>query len=453
MEFKEFDLAPEILQTIEEKGYTAPTPIQQQAIPALLSGEDLLGCAQTGTGKTAAFALPILQKLFASWDYKHQIRALILTPTRELALQIYENFLDYGKHLPLRCCVIFGGVSQNPQTQQLKEGVDVLIATPGRLLDLMGQGFISLKHTEYYVLDEADRMLDMGFLPDVRRITGKLPQDRQTMLFSATMPPEIARLAQKLLHNPVEINVSPVSRPVELIAQRVYLVDKGNKSKLLAHLIHTLPIPQALVFVRTKHGADRVARHLNREGITAQAIHGDKTQNNRQRALQNFKDWKIQVLVATDIAARGIDIEEMPYVINYDMPSEPETYVHRIGRTGRAGAAGTAISFCDEEEKAILRDVEMVIGELCARPQSAEKPAPAPEKGQRRHSQSPSPGQEGGKTRPGPGAGFRHGREKAGRGAVPGAQAPPQKKTEKALFCLLHPQPGIVTWGSSPSHA
>ena len=237
MEFKEFDLAPEILQAIEEKGYTAPTPIQQQAIPALLSGEDLLGCAQTGTGKTAAFALPILQKLFASWDYKHQIRALILTPTRELALQIYENFLDYGKHLPLRCCVIFGGVSQNPQTQQLKEGVDVLIATPGRLLDLMGQGFISLKHTEYYVLDEADRMLDMGFLPDVRRITGKLPQDRQTMLFSATMPPEIARLAQKLLHNPVEINVSPVSRPVELIAQRVYLVDKGNKSKLLAHLI------------------------------------------------------------------------------------------------------------------------------------------------------------------------------------------------------------------------
>lgn len=364
MEFKEFDLAPEILQAIEEKGYTAPTPIQQQAIPALLSGEDLLGCAQTGTGKTAAFALPILQKLFVSWDYKHQIRALILTPTRELALQIYENFLDYGKHLPLRCCVIFGGVSQNPQTQQLKEGVDVLIATPGRLLDLMGQGFISLKHTEYYVLDEADRMLDMGFLPDVRRITGKLPQDRQTMLFSATMPPEIARLAQKLLHNPVEINVSPVSRPVELIAQRVYLVDKGNKSKLLAHLIHTLPIPQALVFVRTKHGADRVARHLNREGITAQAIHGDKTQNNRQRALQNFKDWKIQVLVATDIAARGIDIEEMPYVINYDMPSEPETYVHRIGRTGRAGAAGTAISFCDEEEKAILRDVEMVIDKL-----------------------------------------------------------------------------------------
>ena len=364
MEFKEFDLAPEILQAIEEKGYTAPTPIQQQAIPALLSGEDLLGCAQTGTGKTAAFALPILQKLFASWDYKHQIRALILTPTRELALQIYENFLDYGKHLPLRCCVIFGGVSQNPQTQQLKEGVDVLIATPGRLLDLMGQGFISLKHTAYYVLDEADRMLDMGFLPDVRRITGKLPQDRQTMLFSATMPPEIARLAQKLLHNPVEINVSPVSRPVELIAQRVYLVDKGNKSKLLAHLIHTLPIPQALVFARTKHGADRVARHLNREGITAQAIHGDKTQNNRQRALQNFKDWKIQVLVATDIAARGIDIEEMPYVINYDMPSEPETYVHRIGRTGRAGAAGTAISFCDEEEKAILRDVEMVIDKL-----------------------------------------------------------------------------------------
>jgi ATP-dependent RNA helicase RhlE len=260
--------------------------------------------------------------------------------------------------------VIFGGVSQNPQTSQLKAGADVLIATPGRLLDLMGQGFISLKQTDMFVLDEADRMLDMGFIPDVRRIAAKLPAQRQTLLFSATMPGEIARLAQKMLRNPVEINVSPISRPVELIEQRVYLVDKENKANLLAHLVKELPIPQALVFTRTKHGADRVARRLNREGVSAQAIHGDKSQSNRQRALQNFKDWKIQVLVATDIAARGIDIVEMPCVVNYDMPTEPETYVHRIGRTGRAGQSGMAISFCDEEEKAILRDVEMVIDKL-----------------------------------------------------------------------------------------
>ena len=364
MEFKEFGLSPEILEAVEEMGYQSPTPIQEEAIPPVMAGRDLLGCAQTGTGKTAAFALPILQKQWEQWDYKHHLRALILTPTRELALQIYENFCAYGKELPLRCCVIFGGVSQNPQTDQLKAGVDVLIATPGRLLDLMGQGFISLKQVEIYVLDEADRMLDMGFLPDVRRITAKLPAKRQTLLFSATMPTEIARLAEKLLHDPVEINVSPVSRPVELIQQKVYLVDKENKSKLLIHLLEHVPIPQALVFTRTKHGADRVVRQLTRAGIQAQAIHGDKSQNNRQRALQNFKDWKIQVLVATDIAARGIDIAEMPFVINYDLPDEPETYVHRIGRTGRAGQSGTAISFCDEEEKACLRDIEMVIDKL-----------------------------------------------------------------------------------------
>lgn len=364
MDFKEFGFNQAILDAVLDMNYTEPTPIQEQAIPPVMEGRDLLGCAQTGTGKTAAFALPILQKLQDQWDYKHHINALILTPTRELALQIYENFCAYGKNLPLSCCVVFGGVSQNPQTDQLKAGVDVLIATPGRLLDLMNQGFISLKQVETYVLDEADRMLDMGFLPDVRRITAKLPAKRQTLLFSATMPPEIAKLAEKLLRDPVEINVSPVSRPVELIQQRVYLVDKENKSKLLTHLIKTLPIPQALVFTRTKHGADRVVRQLTREGISCQAIHGDKSQNNRQRALQSFKDWKIQVLVATDIAARGIDIEELPYVVNYDMPSEPETYVHRIGRTGRAGQSGTAISFCDQEEKSTLRDVEMVIDRL-----------------------------------------------------------------------------------------
>ena len=364
MEFKDFNLAPEILAAVADMGYAEPTPIQQQALPPVIEGRDLLGCAQTGTGKTAAFALPILHRLHCRWDGTHRLNALILTPTRELALQIYENFCAYGKNLPLKSCVIFGGVSQNPQTSQLKAGADVLIATPGRLLDLMGQGFISLKQTDMFVLDEADRMLDMGFIPDVRRIAAKLPAQRQTLLFSATMPGEIARLAQKMLRNPVEINVSPISRPVELIEQRVYLVDKENKANLLAHLVKELPIPQALVFTRTKHGADRVARRLNREGVSAQAIHGDKSQSNRQRALQNFKDWKIQGLVATDIAARGIDIVEMPCVVNYDMPTEPETYVHRIGRTGRAGQSGMAISFCDEEEKAILRDVEMVIDKL-----------------------------------------------------------------------------------------
>lgn len=364
MKFSELDLCPELLQAVEAMEYQTPTPIQEQAIPPAMEGRDLLGCAQTGTGKTAAFALPILQKLQSQWDYKHQIKALILTPTRELALQIYENFCAYGKHLPLTSCVVFGGVSQNPQTSQLKAGVDVLIATPGRLLDLMNQGFISLRHVETYVLDEADRMLDMGFLPDVRRITSKLPLERQTLLFSATMPKEIAHLAEKLLRNPVEIHVSPESQPVELITQKVYLVDKPNKPKLLTHLIQSVPIPQVLVFTRTKHGADRVVRQLNRDGISAQAIHGDKSQNNRQRALQSFKEWKIQALVATDIAARGLDIEELPFVVNYDLPDEPETYVHRIGRTGRAGQSGTAISFCDQNEKSGLRDIEMIIDKL-----------------------------------------------------------------------------------------
>ena len=457
MTFNELNLSAPLLKAVSEAGYETPSPIQASAIPPVLEGRDLMGCAQTGTGKTAAFALPMLDRLSgAAPRKKGAIRALILTPTRELALQIGESFAAYGKYLKLRSTVIFGGVGQTPQVEAIKKGVDILIACPGRLNDLIGQGYIDLANIEIFVLDEADRMLDMGFLPDVRRITGKLPQNRQTMLFSATMPPEIARLAQKLLHSPVEINVSPVSRPVELIAQRVYLVDKGNKSKLLAHLIHTLPIPQALVFVRTKHGADRVVRQLNREGITAQAIHGDKTQNNRQRALQNFKDWKIQVLVATDIAARGIDIEEMPYVINYDMPSEPETYVHRIGRTGRAGAAGTAISFCDEEEKAILRDVEMVIDKLLDI--DYDNPYPlgsyVPDPNQPKN--PPRPRKKGsGVTHKAPRrrAGFCPHRKAAGRGAVPGAQAPPQKKTEKALFCPFRSQSGITTWKSSPSPA
>ncbi len=424
MEFKDFDLAPEILSAVAEMGYEEPTPIQQQAIPPVSQGRDLLGCAQTGTGKTAAFALPILHRLNRQWDGTHRLNALILTPTRELALQIYENFCAYGKNLPLRCCVIFGGVSQNPQTDQLKAGVDVLVATPGRLLDLMGQGFISLKQTESFVLDEADRMLDMGFIPDVRRIVAKLPARRQTLLFSATMPSEIARLAQRLLRDPVEINVSPVSRPVELIQQRVYLVDKENKANLLAHLIKTLPIPQALVFTRTKHGADRVARRLNREGISAQAIHGDKSQSNRQRALQNFKEWKIQVLVATDIAARGIDIVEMPCVVNYDMPSEPETYVHRIGRTGRAGQSGVAISFCDEEEKSILRDVEMVIDKLL----DIDYDNPYPLGSYTPDPNQPAPARQGGRGRSG--ARRQEKPREQGRERAKAAQSPAENRPE-----------------------
>ena len=424
MEFKDFDLAPEILSAVAEMGYEEPTPIQQQAIPPVSQGRDLLGCAQTGTGKTAAFALPILHRLNRQWDGTHRLNALILTPTRELALQIYENFCAYGKNLPLRCCVIFGGVSQNPQTDQLKAGVDVLVATPGRLLDLMGQGFISLKQTESFVLDEADRMLDMGFIPDVRRIVAKLPARRQTLLFSATMPSEIARLAQRLLRDPVEINVSPVSRPVELIQQRVYLVDKENKANLLAHLIKTLPIPQALVFTRTKHGADRVTRRLNREGISAQAIHGDKSQSSRQRALQNFKEWKIQVLVATDIAARGIDIVEMPCVVNYDMPSEPETYVHRIGRTGRAGQSGVAISFCDEEEKSILRDVEMVIDKLL----DIDYDNPYPLGSYTPDPNQPAPARQGGRGRSG--ARRQEKPREQGRERAKAAQSPAENRPE-----------------------
>ncbi len=424
MEFKDFDLAPEILSAVAEMGYEEPTPIQQQAIPPVSQGRDLLGCAQTGTGKTAAFALPILHRLNRQWDGTHRLNALILTPTRELALQIYENFCAYGKNLPLRCCVIFGGVSQNPQTDQLKAGVDVLVATPGRLLDLMGQGFISLKQTESFVLDEADRMLDMGFIPDVRRIVAKLPARRQTLLFSATMPSEIARLAQRMLRDPVEINVSPVSRPVELIQQRVYLVDKENKANLLAHLIKTLPIPQALVFTRTKHGADRVTRRLNREGISAQAIHGDKSQSSRQRALQNFKEWKIQVLVATDIAARGIDIVEMPCVVNYDMPSEPETYVHRIGRTGRAGQSGVAISFCDEEEKSILRDVEMVIDKLL----DIDYDNPYPLGSYTPDPNQPAPARQGGRGRSG--ARRQEKPREQGRERAKAAQSPAENRPE-----------------------
>ena len=362
MTFRDLGLIAPILSALEEQGYTRPSPIQEKAIPPALEGRDVLGCAQTGTGKTCAFAAPILQRLSASRVQGHPLRALILTPTRELAIQIEESFLAYGKHLPLRCAVIFGGVGQNPQVEALGRGVDILVATPGRLMDLYQQGFVKLDQLEIFVLDEADRMLDMGFIHDVKKILKWLPRKKQTMLFSATMPPEIAELVNSLLHDPVRVAVDPVSSPVEAIQQSVYFVDKNNKTKLLAYLIRELDVKNALVFTRTKHGANKVARDLAKAGITAAAIHGNKSQTARQQALADFKAGKIQCLVATDIAARGLDIEELSHVFNYNLPEVPETYVHRIGRTGRAGREGAAVAFCDFGEKPLLRDIEKLMG-------------------------------------------------------------------------------------------
>ncbi len=363
MKFDQLELNAHLLKAVHDAGYTVPSPIQQKAIPPVLSGRDLLGCAQTGTGKTAAFALPILHRLQTVPSKKpRHIRALILTPTRELALQIQESFTSYGKYLPLRSAVIFGGVGQNPQVLALKQGVDILVATPGRLLDLMQQGFVKLSHLEIFVLDEADRMLDMGFVHDVKKVMKVLPPKRQTLLFSATMPPEISKLAGQLLHNPAKVMVTPVSSTVESIQQCVYKIDKNNKKYLLAHLLHKEKASRSLVFTRTKHGADRVVKDLNRVGFHAKAIHGNKSQTARQEALACLKDGRVKVLVATDIAARGLDISELSHVFNYDLPNIPETYVHRIGRTGRAGRGGVAVSFCTHDELPYLADIETLIG-------------------------------------------------------------------------------------------
>ena len=360
--FKDLGLIEPILMALYEEGYTNPTPIQEQSIPIVLEGKDLLGCAQTGTGKTAAFTLPIIQLLSAKpVEKRKRIKSLIVTPTRELAIQIAESFNAYGRHTQLNCAVIFGGVGQGPQVSSLKNGVDVLIATPGRLLDLMNQGYISLRDIEIFVLDEADRMLDMGFINDVRKLLAVLPKKRQSLFFSATMPPEIVQLANSILHHPEKVTVTPVSSTVEIIDQAVYFVDKVNKNALLVEVLKNPTIKTALVFTRTKHGADKVVQLLTKNNIIAEAIHGNKSQNARQRALSNFKDQSTRVLVATDIAARGIDVDELAHVINFDMPNIPETYVHRIGRTGRAGAEGTALSFCDFEEKAYLADIEKLI--------------------------------------------------------------------------------------------
>jgi len=360
----DLDLIEPIQRALKNEGYSQPTPIQAKAIPPLLEGCDLLGCAQTGTGKTAAFAIPILQGLSyeqRSLKDRKQIKALVLAPTRELAIQIAASFKSYGRYLSLKTLVIYGGVSQHPQTRDLGKGIDILVATPGRLLDLINQGFVSLTQVKYFVLDEADLMLDMGMLNDVKKIITYLPQKRQTMCFSATMPAEIAKLVDTMLIDPVKVEITPVASTVDIVEQEFYYVDKVNKTSLLVHLLKNKAIISALVFSRTKYGADKIVKALEKEGLKAQAIHGNKSQTARQLALNNFKERKTRILVATDIAARGLDIEELSHVINYDLPEVPETYVHRIGRTGRAGLGGTAISFCDYEEKPLLRDIQKLI--------------------------------------------------------------------------------------------
>lgn len=364
MSFKSLNLTASIFTSLKEEGYREPTPIQLKAIPIALKGIDLLGCAQTGTGKTAAFAIPILQNLGAnkSNDQNRKIRSLIVTPTRELAIQIDESFQNYGRYTGLCSAVIYGGVNQKSQVKKLNSGVDILTATPGRLLDLMNQGHISLKDVEIFVLDEADRMLDMGFIHDVKKLLAALPPKRQTLFFSATMPPEIIKLSNSILCKPEKVEITPESPTVEAISQGIYYVDKGNKKNLLIDVLRNDEISSALVFTRTKHGANKIVKLLTKNGIDAEAIHGNKSQTARQRALGNFKDQTTRVLVATDIAARGIDVDELQYVINYEIPNIPETYVHRIGRTGRAGSDGTALSFCDALEKAYLRDIEKLIG-------------------------------------------------------------------------------------------
>ncbi len=366
MTFKELQLVEPILKALDKQGYTHPTPIQEQSIPILLRGRDLLGCAQTGTGKTAAFAIPIIQNIYNNIklrDKQRKIKALVVTPTRELAIQIDDSFSDYGKFTGIHNTVVFGGVKQGSQVQALRRGVDVLVATPGRLLDLMQQGHISLRDIEYFVLDEADQMLDMGFIHDIKKILAKLPQRRQSLFFSATMPKAIVELSTKILGDYDTVTIKPEQATAEKVKQEVYFVSKGSKIKLLVHLLNTKIYDATLIFSRTKHGANKIVKLLDREGVKAEAIHGNKSQAARQKALNNFKIGSTKILIATDIAARGIDIDSLSYVINYDLPNISETYVHRIGRTGRAGASGLAISFCDREERAYLRDIEKLINQ------------------------------------------------------------------------------------------
>jgi ATP-dependent RNA helicase RhlE len=362
--FQELGLSESLLHALQDEGYTNPTPIQEQAIPVVLQGKDIFGCAQTGTGKTAAFAMPIIQLLQQKANGNHKnfrsIKALVLTPTRELAIQIDQSFSTYGKYAGIKHNVIFGGVSQSGQLNALKSGTDVLIATPGRLLDLMNQGYINLDDLQFFVLDEADRMLDMGFIHDIKKIIRVLPKERQTLFFSATIPSTIVQLADSLLRNPVKVEVTPVSTTAEKVEQSVFMVAKQDKTSLLVHLLKEKSIDRTLVFARTKHGADKIVKYLNKVDIKADALHGNKSQNARERALDDFKNNRLKVLVATDIAARGIDVDNLTHVINFDLPDVPETYVHRIGRTGRAGNSGTAFSFCDAEERINLRDINKI---------------------------------------------------------------------------------------------
>jgi len=369
MTFDDLNLHPTLLKAVHDQGYDVPTPIQEQAIPLVLTGGDLLGCAQTGTGKTAAFALPILQNLSQNrpplatrQGGVRQIRCLVLAPTRELALQIHESFCAYGRYTGMRSTYIFGGVSQNPQVKALQQGVDILVATPGRLLDLIGQNFINLRYVEVFVLDEADRMLDMGFINDIRKVVAQLPKMRQTLLFSATLQPEIRNLAAGMLRDPATVSVAPPASTVDRIQQSIHFVEKAEKINLLLRLLENSDVERALVFTRTKHGADKVVRKLTQAGIMAAAIHGNKSQNNRQAAVDAFKEGRSRVLVATDIASRGLDIDEVSHVFNLDLPMEPEAYVHRIGRTARAGHEGIAVAFCSSDEKSLLTQIERMIG-------------------------------------------------------------------------------------------
>jgi len=366
MKFTDLGIIKPILKALEDEGYTQPTPIQEQSIPILLNRKDLLGCAQTGTGKTAAFTIPILQQLFNTRnDHKghRKIRALVVTPTRELAIQIAENITTYGKYTGIKNVVVFGGVKQRAQTDSLRRGADILVATPGRLLDLISQGYIALKDVKYFVLDEADQMLDMGFIHDIKKIIAKLPVKRQSLFFSATMPSAIIDLSSKILGNYQKVTITPKQATAEKVDQAIYFVSKPNKTKLLIHLIEKNPDASVLVFSRTKHGADKIVRVLNKAHIKSAAIHGNKSQGARQRALGNFKKKELNILIATDIAARGIDVEDLSLVINFDLPNIPETYVHRIGRTGRAKASGIALSFCNAEEKAYLKDIQKLINQ------------------------------------------------------------------------------------------
>jgi len=360
MTFKDLKLSEPLLRALQSVGYTTPTPIQQQSITPILEGKDIFGCAQTGTGKTGAFLLPLLEQLQHNAD-KRNVKALILAPTRELAIQISDNFKEYAKHLSVTQATIFGGVSQFHQERELRKGVSVIIATPGRLLDLMDQGIVRLDKIEHFVLDEADRMLDMGFINDIKKVIAKLPKQRQTLFFSATASAPIMKLANSLLNNPVHVSVTPISSAATLVDQSIYYVRKENKKLLLNHVLKSNDVEHALVFTRTKKGADRVAKELNKNGITCEAIHGNKSQGARERALQGFKTRKIRVLVATDIASRGIDVDKLSHVINYEIPEQAETYVHRIGRTGRAGASGTALSFCAKEEVKYMKDISKLI--------------------------------------------------------------------------------------------